>query len=165
MTIYHDELVWAYDGEVMGEALFTVMADRLGRDQRAGHMALIALLERQTREQLGRLLERDGLAGHDEKAAAKGAELGERSARAAWDRFLASFAPATAQALDRYHAMQAMAPEADQPTMAALVAHEEALQRYAELAMASQVDPAAPLLDALDGANAAVARFLLAGSA
>jgi len=162
MTSYRDELIWAYDGEVLGEAMFSTMAANVEDRSRAAELAVMALIERQTKEQLGRLLEREGVTRDDERTASKGAELGERSARANWDRFLGSFAPLTSQALERYRTMRdELAPETDAATMRALVVHEEVLQSYADRAIAGEADPVAPVVAALDGANQAVARLLL----
>ena len=166
MTSYHDELIWAYDGEVLGEAMFASMAAQLEDRGRAGEMAVMAMLERQTREQLGRLLAREGIVRDDNRPIAKGEELGERSARANWDRFLASFAPLTSEALVRYRTMRDdLAPESDRATMDALVTHEEVLQAYADRAIAGEGDPAAPVVAALEGANQTMARLLLDATA
>ncbi|MFN0088779.1 MAG: hypothetical protein ACKVWR_00695 [Acidimicrobiales bacterium] len=162
MTAYRDELIWAYNGEVLGEAMFATMAEAVSDPARAGQLAVMALIERQTKEQLARLLERERFEPDDSKAIAKGQELGVRSARADWGRFLGSFAPATGPALERYKVMRdELSPAEDRPTMDALVLHEQVVQAFADLALAGDANPAGPTLEALDGANQAVARLLL----
>jgi len=48
--------------------------------------------------------------------------------------------------------------------MNALVTHEEVLAAYAERAIAGETNPAAPVVDALEGANQTIARLLVGGT-
>lgn len=168
VTSYRDELDWAYHGEVIGEAMFGAMAEAAGDPRRAAQMGLLALIERQTKEQLAPLLERDGIVRHDEPYEAKGRALGERANRPSWDweRFLRTFEPTTQPALVRYRWMRdELAPEGDAQQMRSLVAHEEVLQAFADALLGGELDPARGLVAALEGEHRAEADKLLGGLA
>jgi hypothetical protein len=150
---YRDELGWAYHGEVYGEAMFSTMADAVDDPERAAQLGLMALLERQTKEQLAALCDREGIVRNDTDAVANGTAVGERARRPTWDheRFLRSFSPITEEALPRYRVMREVAPAGDGAVMDALIAHEEALQAAADRLLAgdSGGDAIAPLLAVL----------------
>jgi hypothetical protein len=164
MTSYRDELDWAYHGEVYGEAMFAAMADVTEDPTRAAELNVMALVERQTKEQLAPLCDREGIERDDAIHEARGRKLADRAARPGWDwdRFLHSFEPLTDQALLRYRSMRdVLAPKDDAATMRSLVVHEEVLQRYAQQALAGEERPSAPLLDALEGEHRRTAEQLL----
>lgn len=164
MTSYRDELDWAYHGEVYGEAMFAGMAEAVADPTRSAHLGVMAIVERQTKEQLAPLCDREGIERDDARFEAKGRALAERAARPNWDwdRFLHTFEPITDQALLRYRSMQqVLAPGGDAATMRSLVTHEEVLQRYAQIALAGEPDPVGPLLGALEGEHRRAAQELL----
>jgi hypothetical protein len=164
MTSYRDELDWAYHGEVYGEAMFAAMADVVEDPQRSAQLGVLALVERQTKEQLAPLCDREGIERDDAPWEVRGRGLAERAARPNWDweRFLRTFEPLTDQALLRYRSMRdVLAPEGDAATMRSLVIHEEVLQRYAKRSLAGEEEPTAPLLDALEGEHRRSAEQLL----
>jgi hypothetical protein len=168
MTSYRDELDWAYHGEVYGEAMFAAMAEVVGDPRRSAELGVLALVERQTKEQLAPLCDREGIRRDDAPHEAKGRKLAERAARPGWEweRFLHSFQPLTDQALLRYRSLRdVLAPEGDAATMRSLVVHEEVLQRYAERSLAEQGEPTAPLLGALEGDHRRAAEQLLRDAA
>lgn len=164
VTSYRDELDWAYHGEVIGEAMFATMAEAAGDPRRAAQLGLLALIERQTKEQLAPLLEREGIVRRDEPYEAKGRALGERANRPNWDweRFLRTFEPTTQPALVRYRSMRdQLAPAGDADQMRSLVMHEEVLQAFADALLGGAQDPARRLLGALEGEHRAQADKLL----
>jgi hypothetical protein len=166
MSSYRDELGWAYHGEVYGEAMFAAMADAVDQPERSAQLGLMALIERQTRDQLAPLCDREGVIRDDERFEAKGRALAQRASRPSWDyeRFLRSFGPITEEALLRYRSMRdVLAPEGDAMVMRALVRHEEVLQAFADGLLASDDAAARPLLNALAGEHRAAADELLAG--
>jgi hypothetical protein len=164
MRTYRDELDWAYHGEVYGEAMFDALAEVAGDGERATQLRLMTLIERQTRQQLAPLCDREGIARRDDDLEAKGRAFAERARKPAWDwdRFLSTFAPLTEEALVRYRLMRSqLAPEGDAAVMGALVRHEEVLQSYADGLIAGSPDAAAPLVSALEGEHRAEADRLL----
>jgi hypothetical protein len=103
----------------------------------------------------------------DEAHRADGLAVAERSRRPDWDheRFLRSFERITGGALPRYHAMRdELAPVGDAEAMDALVAHEEALQGYADRLLAGDDDATRPFLGALVGPYREAAQALLTAS-
>jgi hypothetical protein len=164
MVTYRDELEWAYNGEVYGEAMFDAMAEVVEDPRRSAWLRLCGVLERQTKEDLGQLCDREGIARDDATWEAKGRGIAERAARPGWewDRFLRSFSPVTGPALLRYrHMRDVLAPEGDAAAMAALVAHEDALQHLADGLLADDADPAGPLLRTLRDPHRAQAEGFL----
>ena len=128
------------------------MAERTDDPVRAGALAIMAVIERQTKEQLAPLLDREGIERDDAPRIESGVRLGERSACADWTRFLQSFAPATGPALDRYRVMRdELAPEADRATMRALVTHEVVLQAFADRVLDGAATAIELIVDALEG--------------
>jgi hypothetical protein len=168
VTNYRDELDWAYHGEVFGEALFAAMAEAVGQPEPSIQLGLLTLIERQTKEQLAPLCDREGVTRNDAPFEEQGRKLAERSSRPNWDweRFLRSFAPLTEQALLRYRLMRdELAPDGDAAAMRALVTHEEVLQALADGLLAGDEDPARRLVSALEGDHRRAADELLRGSA
>jgi hypothetical protein len=167
MTTYRDELDWAYHGEVEGEAMFTALADvadGAGDAERTTQLRLMALIERQTRAQLGALCDREGIARRDEEHDARGRAYASRADRPNWDwdRFWRSFAPITTGALARYRVMRdELSPADDARPMRALVTHEEVLQAFADGLLSGGDDPGRPLVEALEGEHRAEADRLL----
>ncbi len=132
---YNDELRWAYHGEVYGEVWFATMAESVQDPKLAAQLGLVALIERQTKEQLAPLCDREGVKRNEAAAEAKGRAQAERASDPNWEwnRFFRSFAPATDDALKRYRYMRdELAPESDARPMQALVAHEELLQSFVD---------------------------------
>jgi hypothetical protein len=167
MTSYRDELDWAYHGEVYGEAMFAAMAEVVDHPERSAQLGLLTLIERQTKEQLAPLCDREGIERRDALFEEKGRALAQRAAKPNWDweRFLHTFAPLTGQALLRYRMMRdVLAPEGDAATMRALVTHEEVLQSLADGILAGTDDPARPLVAALQGEHRSEAEKLLAST-
>ena len=162
MTEYHDELSWAYHGEVYGEAMFAEMAAQVDDRDRAARLGVMAAIERQTKEQLGDAMDRAGLDRADEPEIEKGRKLALRAARADWQKFLNSFAPLTGDALERYRIMRdKLAPAEDADAMRALVTHEVVLQAYADRALAGDDRGIECIVDALEGEHLEEARRLL----
>jgi hypothetical protein len=69
--------------------------------------------------------------GDDERSRARGRENAEEVSGQSWSSFLAQFTAVTEAALERYHHLRELAPDPDRPVLAALVAHEQALQAFA----------------------------------
>ena len=124
-------LVWAYRGELVGEAMFGALADAWAIEGRGEQMLVLAELERRMALALVPLLRRYSLdGGDDERSRRTGRESAAAIAGKGWDDFLKQSAPATDAALARYHRLRDLAPDPDR-VIDELIAHEEALQAYA----------------------------------
>jgi hypothetical protein len=170
MTTYRDEMGWAYHGEVYGEAMFSALADAAdgaGDAERTAQLRLMALIERQTRHQLGALCDREGIERQDEPWEARGRAYGTKAGRPSWDweRFWRSFTGITTEALPRYRVMRdELAPAGDAPTMQALVTHEQVLQSFADGLLDGRDDPGRPVIGALEGEHRAEADRIAQGA-
>jgi hypothetical protein len=143
-----DELVeWAYRGEVRGDALFGTMAEAQPDRERATQLATLRLLEVQTGQTLHGVAERLGVAVEPTDA---DREVGRRMAEAAgglsWDDFLRAFAPTTSSAIERYRRLRELVDESEHAAVDEVIAHEEALQAFADAALAHDGDPIAPVV-------------------
>src|SRR5690349_3843970 len=99
-----DELwVESYQGEVLGEALFGLMAQRESDPARRDQLDALTLLERATKELAEPVLDRRGIERGDIDASlATAKEFADALAQTSWEDFLRSLTPVTAQFLAKY---------------------------------------------------------------
>ncbi len=130
---YRSGLQALYDGEVMGERLLLALHAAARTPRQARHFAAILQLETETKARLRPLLLRQGM------SLAETADLGgvpgrvEDYRRLDWRAWTAASAERLAPIVVRYTAIAALGPAADQSELAAVVAHEAALLRWAEM--------------------------------
>jgi hypothetical protein len=139
----------AYQGEVLGEALFGALAGRETDPARRAHLELLTLLERSTKELAEPLLERQGIARGDTDATLAGvAGMVDAVAAMTWQEFLASIEPVASRYLEIYRRLVDLAGDADERAVAeAYVAHELALASFARRALGQEDgDPVEPVL-------------------
>ena len=138
-----DELwVRAYQGEVLGEALFGRIADRLDDPDHAAKMRVLSTLERKTKEAIAPSLERAGLSTEPDPEMLTLADA--LAVDMPWSEFLAATQSITEQYIPLYVRIGELDPS-EQPASDLLVAHEAALRAFAraELAgdTATSLDP------------------------
>jgi hypothetical protein len=139
----------AYQGEVLGEALFSELAGRQSDATRRHQLEVLTMLERCTKELAQPILAaRDIASGDSAASAAAGRELGEGVADLPWDEFLRSFEPVTTQFLAKYRRLVVLATDDEERRVAdAYVAHELALMAYVYRALGEETgDPLEPIL-------------------
>jgi hypothetical protein len=139
-----DLWVESYQGEVLGEALFGVMAETEDQPERRRQLEVLTLLERATKELAEPVFERRGLdRGDTEKTLADASELADAVAHMAWDEFLASIPPVTVNFLAKYRQLVDLATDPQEREIAqAYVAHEEALASFAHRCLGEEAgDP------------------------
>jgi hypothetical protein len=132
-----DELwIESYQGEVLGEALFGLLAERQEDPTRRHQLEVLVLLEHSTKVLAepvldGRRLDRSDSAESLSAARAFADALGSVS----WQDFAASILPVTEEFLGKYREMVALAADrAELDVARAYVAHEEALATFARRA-------------------------------
>jgi hypothetical protein len=127
-----DELwVKAYQGEVLGEAFFLGVADRLDDAERANKMRVLATLERRTKEAVAPALERAGISTEPDAEMLTVAEaLAPDSASSSWEVFMSSVVHVTDQYLPLYRRIGELDP-IERETANLLVGHEIALGDFA----------------------------------
>jgi hypothetical protein len=143
MTSERDELAdRAYRGEVRGEALFRALAEVAAFADHRHELETLALLEAQTAASLRPLVERLSLpAEPQESDRAIGRRMAAAGADYSWRDFLGLFAPTTANAIEQYRRLGELVDESDRAIVDDVVAHEEALQAFADASLRGDPPP------------------------
>jgi hypothetical protein len=136
----HELWVESYQGEVLGETLFGLMAEREDDLTRRRQLEVLTLLERATKELAEPVFNRRALDWGDTAATVASAiELADAVAAMTWQEFLSSFEPITTQFLTKYRQLVELADDdAERSIAEAYVAHEEALARFARRALGQE---------------------------
>jgi hypothetical protein len=144
---YERLLIDAYRGEVLGAALFSEMATARTGNEREQLLAL-ARVESRTAERLRTLIDAAGIdAGDDQTAVDGGVEMAAATRDQEWSAFLSALRSALPPFLENFERLQAIG-ESDDPVLAELVAHERAIDRFAELEIEGESAEALAVLDA-----------------
>jgi hypothetical protein len=139
----------AYEGEVLGEALFSALAERTKEPERRRQLEVLALLERSTKELALPVVDRRGIACDVEAIRRAAGELADAVQALAWDDFLGSFQPVISDYLARYCELVELAEDQEERTVAeAYVDHELALESFLRRALGREPgEPSQPILD------------------
>jgi hypothetical protein len=140
--------VKAYQGEVLGEALFGRMADRMDDADHAAKMRVLEKLERRTKEAIVPALERAGLSTEPDPESIKTAEALAEAASTPWKDLLATFEPITSQFCLMYRRIGELDPS-EQDAADLLVAHEAALCDFARAEIAGDTETSLDQVNAL----------------
>ena len=139
--------VKAYQGEVLGEAIFANMADKLDDPEHADKMRVLSTLERRTKEAMVPSMQRAGLpTAPDPEMLSLGAALSEG---VEWDDFLRATEEITKQYIPLYRRIGELDPS-EQDTADLLVAHEAALRAFARAELAGDTVTSLEQINALD---------------
>ena len=144
-----DLWVDAYQGEVLGEALFGALVSRQSDPERGHQLEVLTMLERATKELAEPVLERRGLPRGDSASSIEmGRELAAGVADVPWDDFLRSFEPVTSQFLAKYRRLVELAVDETELAVAhAYVDHEQALMVFVRRALGEEPgEPLEPIL-------------------
>jgi hypothetical protein len=138
--------VKAYQGEVLGEAIFGHMADHLEDPGRVAKMRVLSTLERRTREAIAPSMERAGL---PTAADPEMLTLGEALAQdVGWDDFLRATEAITQQYIPLYQRIGELDPS-EQDASDLLVAHEAALRAFARAELSGETETSLDQINAL----------------
>ena len=133
-----DLWVKAFQGEVLGEAFFSGVADRLDDAERVRQMRVLATLERRTKDAVAPALGRAGISTAPDPEMLQVAEaLAPASAGGTWEDFMNSVVNVTDQYLQLYRRIGELSP-AERETAELLVAHEIALGDFARAELAGE---------------------------
>jgi hypothetical protein len=142
-----DELwVRAYQGEVLGEALFGRIAERLDDPGRAAKMRVLATLERRTKEAIAPALERAGLSTEPDPEMDTLAEA--LAVDIAWEDFLGATEAITVQYIPLYERIGVLDPS-ERAASELLVAHEAALRAFARAELEGDTERSLEQINAL----------------
>ncbi len=139
-----DELwVEAYQGEVLGETLFGLMAAGEDDPDRRHQLEVLTLLERSTKELAEPLFERRRLdRGDTDASVAAATEFSRAMADTTWEDFVGSIEPVTVKFLATYRQLAVLASDDDERDIAErYIAHEEALVSFARRALGQEPGP------------------------
>jgi hypothetical protein len=156
------EQLWteSYQGEVLGETLFRLLAERQQDPEHRRQLEVLTLLERSTKELAEPLLEQKGYDRGDTAATvAQATEVAAAVADLPWEQFLGSFESVTKEFLARYRRiLELTGDESERELAEAYVAHEQALCAFARRALGREAgEPLAEILALPHGAAAASA--------
>jgi hypothetical protein len=146
----HDvDRLWveSFEGEILGETLFGLLAARETDEQRRAHLELLTRLESATKELARPVIERRGLAVDVDRTVATATAMAEATTSLEWHDFLASLEPATKSFLDKYRTLVELVSDDEERRIAeAYVAHERALAAFARRALGREAgDPEEPI--------------------
>ncbi len=142
------EELWirAYQGEVLGEALFARIADQLDDPDRAAKMRVLSTLERRTKEAIVPAMTRAGLSTEPDPEMFT---LGDKLAQGVtWEDFLAATEAVTVQFIPLYQRIGELDP-LEQESSDLLVAHEAALRAFARAELAGDTTTSLDEINAL----------------
>ncbi len=148
----------SYQGEVLGEALFSSMADHEEDPERRNQLEVLTLLERSTKQLAEPVFERKALDRGDTAATLSAAkELADVVAEISWEEFLASIEPVTEQFLLKYRELVELATEDFEREIAEqYVAHELALAAFTRRALGKESGEPLELILGLPHVSAAL---------
>jgi hypothetical protein len=141
--------VECYQGEVLGEAVFGLLATRETDPARRRALEVLTLLERATKDLAEPVFDRRALDRGDTAATvARVAGMADGVATITWEQFLANFEPVTTEFLAKYRQLVDLAEDDTERDIAeAYVAHEEALAAFARRSLGQESgDPLEPIL-------------------
>ncbi|HEY1651967.1 MAG TPA: hypothetical protein VGG09_08825, partial [Acidimicrobiales bacterium] len=144
------DVLWvkAYQGEVLGEALFGRMAELIDDEEHAAKMRVLSELERRTKEAIVPALERAGLSTDPDPESLSTAEALAGAADTPWKDLLATFEPITSQFCAMYRRIGELDP-AEKQAADLLVAHELALRNFARAEIADNAETSLDQINAL----------------
>ena len=144
------DVLWvkAYQGEVLGEALFGRMADQMDDEDHVAKMRVLAQLERRTKEAVAPALERAGLSTAPDDESLQTAEALAGAASTPWKDLMATFEPITSQFCAMYRRIGELDPS-EKETSDLLVAHELALRGFARAEIAGDTGTSLDQINAL----------------
>jgi hypothetical protein len=144
---YDDLLFDAYRGEVLGAALFGAMADAMRDDRRREQLRTMQWVEARTAARLRELVDAAGLEPGDDAATADGVRMAEGTRGQDWTEFLTGLRDALPPFLANFERLRQVGTP-DDPVLADLVAHERAIDRFAELEIEGRHAEALDVLEA-----------------
>jgi len=138
---YRTLLLEAYKGELFGEALFHGFAAHETEGARAEKLCVLERIEGTTASRLRPLIDAAEISVNDDDIAAvqtQAREVGE--AGIDWDPFVKGLHDALPSFLADFVRLRMLAADPSDPALVGLVAHEQAINAFAELELAGRPD-------------------------
>ena len=147
MSEYDDLLLDAFRGEVLGAALFGAMADAATDDRQREQLQALQRVEARTATRLRDLVDAAGLDAGTDGPAADGVQMAEATRDGDWATFLTTLRSALPPFLANFERLREIGVP-DDPVLEDLVAHERAIDRFADLELQGRHVDALAALDA-----------------
>ncbi len=145
---YDTLLLDAYRGEVFGAAFFAALAEAQPDEERRERLKTLQTIEARTATSLRRLLANRALHAGDPKVQQEQArELAANIEPENWHEFLQGLKAALPEFLTKFERTREIAPYPSDPALKALVNHERAIERFAELELAGDTTGALRALE------------------
>lgn len=138
---YRTLLLDAYKGELFGEALFGAFAGRESNGDHIEKLRALEQIERSTASHLRPLVDAAGITVSPADVATlceHGREIG--AAGIEWDVFVKSLHDALPPFLANFVRLRTLATDSSDLALVALIAHEQAINAFAELELAGKAD-------------------------
>ena len=151
MSDYETLLRDAYIGEIFGDALFGALADAQPDADRREKLRTLQTVEARTATSLRRLVENAGmkLASAEPKARDDGRKLAATLDASDWTAFVHLLHDSLPPFVEKFERLRELGGVPVDPALNALVNHERAIQRFAELELAGDKRSIKPLTDHL----------------
>lgn len=139
-----------FQGEVTGEAMFAALAESLDDPEHRYQMRVLEQLERETKELLCENVKHLG-GEATESPVARQAGVAQAKALAAmpWPKFIHIFRREVAKFVAHFEEVEKSGPASDARLLAAVTAHERALQTYSERESSGAADALGPVISLL----------------
>ena len=133
----------AFQGEILGIALFGDLADAVDDEDRREELAILCRLEERTAETLRGLLRELGVVPEPAPESERlGHDVARWAASAGEAEYLATFEPTITNAMRDFVRLRSLVDPRHAPIVDEVIAHEEALRSYAEARIAGEPDAA-----------------------
>ncbi|MGA2840359.1 MAG: hypothetical protein ABSG18_09305 [Steroidobacteraceae bacterium] len=149
MPTYLDALRETYEGEIEGEAVYRRLSGLNEDSDQRKKLATIADVEQRTHRILHAAASRLGIEPAMERIAAKAARRTQELNRLAWPEFIAKATVDWPPYIERFEAVERMAPVVDALAARRLVEHERALVAFVRLEHQHSHESLWPLQDFL----------------
>ncbi len=147
---YQSLLREAYLGEFFGEGFFDDLAQRQPDPERREKLETLRTVEARTAQSLRRLAAAARVTGGEEQSRADGARLAAGLDPADWSAFVDGLRQFLPEFLAKFERLRDLAGTPVDPALRALVNHEQAIARFADLETQGKDDRSLkPLLDHL----------------
>jgi hypothetical protein len=144
----------AYEGEIIGEAMYAHLAGIAEDGYQRQAARLAADVERATAELLLPLIARHGVEVDPDRAKQIGIDFTNDNIPQGWTNYFAMIQPLAEKALVGMERLHQLSDEADESATERLVAHERALLEFIRRDLAGAADPLEPLQTFLDAESA-----------
>jgi len=155
-SAYHQGISEMYQGELLGEALFSRAAALARSDEQRFKLCVLLQLETETKARLRPLVAQLGLdLVEDEAFRAEGLRLGDELGALPWIDFLRTLERELKVYVTKYQRIADLAPVSERQVPQSMVEHEQALLAFVRAELA---EPGSPR--SLDAVNALLANPL-----